>query len=138
MRKLLLASYQFRTGEATHNENNLVAIHSSVGNSDLTDVKLAHDVFSRWFNLIYPESELLSCRIHPAITESTTFPNIIDKPVDPKHDYYLDAVFNNPAPGELRKAGINTIAQAQQLTDEQLLQIRGIGKMAIQRLRNLK
>lgn len=134
MRKLLLASYQFRTGEAVHNEKQLVAIKSKDGWSDFEDVLEAERVFGVWFPKCYPESTLDSLRIFPAITESTVFPNMTSE--DDKRA--LEDIFSAPSVAYMRQAGVTTVSQALQLTDDQLLRFRGVGKMAIQRLRGIK
>lgn len=60
MRKLCLASFEFKTGAETFKETRLLAIDSTPETPWETDHKLAIDgVFMPWFKQTYTESELV-------------------------------------------------------------------------------
>lgn len=133
MRKLLLASYTFRTGEAEYQDFTLLAVKSSTANTDQDDVNLGYHIFNNWFTRVYPESELISCIIKVTVNEHTLFPNVVDKQIGVP----LSDIFSQTSIWYLNQMGITDTRQAAELSDENLLRVRGIGHIAIQKLRNL-
>lgn len=132
MRKLLLASYQFRTGEATHKDLIMLSIFSRVNHTDQDDVKEGYRVFDKWFGSVYTESELINCIIKVTVSENTTFPVVESSPAVPLID-----IFSSTSVYYLKQMGITDSQQAAALSDENLLRVYGIGLKAIERLRNL-
>lgn len=76
MKKLLLASFYFSTGETEYSAHRLVAIQSTTQRTDQQDSEEAERVFLKWFPNVYPESKLNHVMVLPAITEGSTYPRI--------------------------------------------------------------
>ena len=75
MRKLFLASFKFTTGTTEeYAEQRIIAVNS-VKNNDKTEeqwLKEAYELAMGWFPNNYKESALISCIVHPTITDTST------------------------------------------------------------------
>lgn len=81
MKKLLLATFDYRTGTTDHiNYHTLVAVDSTPTRPDHHDVEKAEATFTHWFKKAYPNSQLKSLRVWPAVTELTTYPIVKPEP----------------------------------------------------------
>ena len=82
MRKLLLASYDYRTtGNEYKGLHTLVTVDSYPDTPDHHDVEKAEATFTHWFTKAYPKARLVMLRVTPAVNEFTTLPHAEgDKP----------------------------------------------------------
>lgn len=65
MRKLFLTSFRFRTGEIDYHEQRLVVVTD--GDTQEAELSIAYDKAKAYFKDFFPESELHSIIVHPAI-----------------------------------------------------------------------
>jgi hypothetical protein len=100
MRKLFLASFKFKTGDLTFEEQRIVAIECDECNSNDEETELATDNVVAWFRETFPESELISAMAYPTI-QQTVFHS---KSKDKRKPFYSEEmliefgqyVFENP------------------------------------------
>lgn len=64
MRKLLLASFSFKTGEIRFDEHRLVVVDFHVKAENMPSIV---DHFKKWFESAYPESEWLGGTVYPSL-----------------------------------------------------------------------
>jgi hypothetical protein len=79
MKKLLIASYGWKTGESSFESYRLVAVDSTPETSDVKDSAEGHRILEEWFKKTYPEGELFFAQVHPAITKTSSFPVEIEE-----------------------------------------------------------
>lgn len=70
MKKLILTSFCFNTGENRYNEQRLVVVENADKMSDEAQREQAEENLHTWFNRNYPESELHYIIGHETIHES--------------------------------------------------------------------
>jgi hypothetical protein len=68
MKKLLLASFYFSTGETEYSAQRLVLVDSAPSKTELEDIYEAERIFQPWFSGTFPESKLDHVMILPPIT----------------------------------------------------------------------
>lgn len=66
MRKLFLASFEFKTGKLKFKEYRLVVLHAKEGESEQSQLDGAYEVAHMGFSNGFPESSLISLVVHPA------------------------------------------------------------------------
>lgn len=70
MKKLILTSFCFNTGENRYNEQRLVVVENADKMSDEAQREQAENNLEKWFNRNYPESKLHYIIGHETIHES--------------------------------------------------------------------
>jgi hypothetical protein len=95
MRKLILASFSFKTGENQYTETRLVAVDFKITEATLPVIT---DHIVDWFKTAYQESEFISCVVYPTLEIYGLTADTIKAPnVDiPQIGYSAHSMFEAP------------------------------------------